>query len=183
MKWALTVQRWQPSDWQRVLFTHESRYLFTVDGKQRVSCQRERMSACCVQVGVSWRGDGSEQERTPLIFVNENLTAQGYINDILCPTVQPFQQHGGIYQHDIARPHTTRIVLNVLRANSVNLLRGLHAGQTGPPQNTYGMPWIVVFNNIYPSSQITGTDSGLPKRMATYPTWLTSSIRQSDFAY
>ena len=93
------------------LAADESRYyLFTVDGKQRVSCQRERMSACCVQEGVSGRGDGSEQERTPLIFVNENVIAQGYINDILCPTVQPFQQHGGIYQHDIARPHTTRIV-------------------------------------------------------------------------
>ena len=71
------------------------------------------------------RGRICWQERTPLVIVNGNLTAQRYIDDILRPTVLPFlqqQPRGVIYQHDNARSHTAGIVQTSLGANNVNVL-------------------------------------------------------------
>ena len=65
------------------------------------------------------------QERTPLVIVNGNVTAQHYIDDNLRPTVLQFlqqQPRGVIYWHDNAMPHTARIGQDVLEANNVNVL-------------------------------------------------------------
>ena len=134
LRWARTVRRWQRRDWQRVVFTDESRFcMFRADGRQRVYRRRgERTAACCVQEVVPY-GGGSVmvwggicgQERTPLVIVHGNLTAQRYMDNILRPVVLPFlqqQPRGVIYQHDNARAHTARIVTNFLAANNVNVL-------------------------------------------------------------
>ena len=47
-----------------------------------------------------WEGI-CRQERTSLVLVNGNLTAQCYIDEILCPTILPFLQNqprgSGVY--------------------------------------------------------------------------------------
>ena len=52
-------------------------------------------------------GEVCGHERTLLVIVNETLTAQRYIDDILRQTSLSFlqqQPHGVIYQHGNARP-------------------------------------------------------------------------------
>ncbi|XP_071083893.1 uncharacterized protein [Haliotis cracherodii] len=70
-------------------------------------------------------GEICGQERTLMVISDGNLTAQGYMNDILRPIVLTFPQQlprGVLHQHDNARPHTARIVKNFLVANNVNAL-------------------------------------------------------------
>lgn len=134
LRWSNTVRRWQRRDWQRVVFTDESRFcLFTVDGRQRVYRRRgERTAACCVRHVVPYGGGGvmvwggiCGDQTTPLVVINGNLNAQRYRDDILRPVVLPYlqqQPRGVLYQHDNARPHTARIVVNFLAANNVNVL-------------------------------------------------------------
>ena len=64
--WARNVRRWQNRNWQRVLFTDESRFqLHVADGRRRVYRRRvEREVRCCVQEVIpfggvaSWLGGG-----------------------------------------------------------------------------------------------------------------------------
>ena len=65
--------------------------------------ENDRAAVCCVQEVVLygggtvmvWRGICG-QERTPLVIVNGNFTAQRYIDDILLPTVLPFSQRTAV---------------------------------------------------------------------------------------
>lgn len=134
LRWARTVLRWQRRQWQRVLFSDESRFcLFKSDGRVRVYRRRgERTAACCIQEVVPY-GGGSVmvwggilgEEKTPLVIVNGNLTAQRYVDDILHPVVCPFlrqQAQGVIFQQDNARPHTARVTQNFLANNNIDVL-------------------------------------------------------------
>ena len=119
--------RWQHRNLQRVLFSDESRFqLFRADGMTRIyRSARERIAPCCVQETVSI-GGGSVmvwwgicgQQRTDLIVIDDNLTAHRYIN------LLPFFQHQPrlLFQQDIARPHTARVVKTFFAANNVNVL-------------------------------------------------------------
>ena len=64
------------------------------------------------------------QKENNLIFVQGNLNAQGYINQILQREAVPFlQRHGpAILMHDNARPHVARICRQFLKRNNVNVL-------------------------------------------------------------
>ena len=61
---------------------------------------------------------------TNLVVIDDNLTAQRYINTVLQPEVIPFlQRHPNtLFQQDNARPHVARQTLNFLNANNVNVL-------------------------------------------------------------
>ena len=64
------------------------------------------------------------QERTPMVIVNGNSTAQRFIADTLRPTVLPFlqqQPRGVIYQYDNVILHTARIVQHFLEPINVNV--------------------------------------------------------------
>ena len=90
-----------------------------------VYCLRgERTAACranwwreCHYVGSDlWAGEDTTGHHYG------NVTAQCYIDDILCLTVQPFlkqQPCGVIYQHVNVRPHTARITQHCMLARHV----------------------------------------------------------------
>ena len=54
--------------------------------------------------------------KTHLIFINRNINAQNYINDVIGVEALPFIQfHGpnGTFMHDNARPHSATITTQV----------------------------------------------------------------------
>ena len=152
--------------------------LFAVDGRQCVHCERgEQTTACCVQEVVPFGGDSVRvwegicgQERTPLVIISGNLTAQCYIDDILHPTVLPVlqqQPHGVIYQQT---PYSQRIVQNFLGAN-INMLAIVFCMLARQVPNTTPMRWhgsSCSTTSIH-SSQPTRTDSGPPKKLVMNP--------------
>lgn len=97
----------------------KSRFLLhRADGRARV---HERFAANCVQE-VDRFGDGSV-----MLWKNRSgthtLTAQPYCDEILQPHIVPIMQnHGRIFQHDNARPHTARLTTTFLQTNNIILL-------------------------------------------------------------
>ncbi|GFW80557.1 transposable element Tcb2 transposase [Trichonephila clavipes] len=86
---------WNVTDWQKVVFSDESRFVLgTDDNRVRV-----------------WR------RRSTLIVIRGTLTGQRYVDDILRPHVGPFLNGlpGAIFQQDNARPRTARVAQDFLR--------------------------------------------------------------------
>jgi len=132
--WCRNHLPWNQIRWNRIVFSDESRFnLSHADGRVRVwRRQGERFADCCV-VERDRFGGGSlmvwggicGNNKTHLIIIRGNLTAQRYVNDVLTPEVLPFlAQHGqGItFQHDNATPHAARFTANFLNANGVNVM-------------------------------------------------------------
>ena len=63
--------------------------------------------------------------KTDFVIVPDNLTAQGYCDGIIEPVVVSYlQQHNvGIFQHDNARPHTTRHTQKIVHIHNVIVLQ------------------------------------------------------------
>jgi hypothetical protein len=60
---------------------------------------------------------------TPLVLVPDNLTAQGYRDESLQPLVIPvINTQREALQHDNARPHRARAILNFLAKHNVTVL-------------------------------------------------------------
>jgi hypothetical protein len=60
---------------------------------------------------------------TIAFFIDGNLNAQRYSNEILRPIVVPFIRHHHLmFQHDNAQPHVTRIYTQFLKAENVPVL-------------------------------------------------------------
>lgn len=61
--------------------------------------------------------------KTPLIFIDGNLTAVRYRDNVLTQVVLPFvRRHNVVFQQDNARAHVARICIDYLVANNVNVL-------------------------------------------------------------
>ena len=72
--------------------------------------------------GVMVWGGICHGHKTPLIFIDGNLTAVGY-RDVLTPVVLRFvRRHNVTFQQDIARPHVARICMDYLATNHMNVL-------------------------------------------------------------
>ena len=133
LQWAQRHFRWGRPQWARVLSSDESRFnLSHLDGRIRVFRRRgERFADNCLierdlfRVGsvMVWGGIMGRR-KTNLIVVQGNLSAQGYINQILQPEALPsLQRHGpAILMHNNARPHVARICRQFLNRNNVNVL-------------------------------------------------------------
>ncbi|GFW44429.1 transposable element Tcb2 transposase [Trichonephila clavipes] len=91
---------WNVTDWQKVVFSDESRFVLGTDGYR-------------VRV---WRRPAYDS-RSTLIVMRGTITGQRYVDDILRPHVGPFLNgiQGAIFQHDNARPHTARVAQDFLR--------------------------------------------------------------------
>ena len=62
--------------------------------------------------------------RTNLIFVDGNLNAQQYCDEVLTPVVVPFmaERRDVIFQQDNARPHSARLTREHLELHHINVL-------------------------------------------------------------
>ena len=110
----------------------ESRYLlYRADGRQRTYrrvCDRNHDSRVLerdrFRVGglLAWAGV-SYGHKTALIFIDDRLTAQHYVDTILRPVVVPFvRQHNVTFQQDNARAHVARLSMAFLQQNNVNAM-------------------------------------------------------------
>ncbi|GFV44278.1 transposable element Tc1 transposase [Trichonephila clavipes] len=100
LQWCLARSMWNATDWQKVVFSDESRFVLgTDDNRVRV-----------------WRRPAYDS-RSTLIVMRGTLTGQLYVDDILRPQVGPFLNvlPGAIFQQDNARPHTARTAQDFLR--------------------------------------------------------------------
>ncbi|GFX66324.1 transposable element Tcb2 transposase [Trichonephila clavipes] len=111
---------WNVTDWQRVVFRDESRFVLRTDDK-RVRVWRRpgewynsphtvpRHTARTAGVMV-W-GAIAYDSRSALIVMRVTLTGQRYVDDILRLHVGPFLNGlpGAIFKHYNARPHTARV--------------------------------------------------------------------------
>ncbi|GFW93735.1 transposable element Tcb2 transposase [Trichonephila clavipes] len=90
---------WNVTDWPKVVFRDESRFVLgTDDNRVRV-----------------WRRPAYDR-RSTLIVMRRTLTGQRYVDGILQPHVGPFLNGlpGAIFQQDNALPHTARVAQNFL---------------------------------------------------------------------
>uniref|UniRef100_A0AAZ3PB74 Tc1-like transposase DDE domain-containing protein n=1 Tax=Oncorhynchus tshawytscha TaxID=74940 RepID=A0AAZ3PB74_ONCTS len=132
--WAQTHRRWNRQDWQKVLFTDESRFHLTRgDGRICVYLRRNECytEACNLErdrfgggvLFMVW-GGVSQHHRTELVVIAGNLKAVRYRDDILLPHVVPFlQAHPDMtLQHDNATSHTACSVFDFLQDRNVSVL-------------------------------------------------------------
>ncbi|GFW04372.1 transposable element Tc1 transposase [Trichonephila clavipes] len=117
---------WNVTDWQKVVFSDESRFVLGTDDYRvrvwRRSGERYnsphivlRHTAHTAGVMV-WRAIAYDS-RSTLIVMRGTLTGRRYVDDILRPYVGPSLNGlpGAIFQQDNAGPHTARVALNFLR--------------------------------------------------------------------
>ncbi|GFX86719.1 transposable element Tc1 transposase [Trichonephila clavipes] len=99
LQWCQARSMWNVTDWQKIVFSDESRFVLgTDDNRVRV-----------------WRRPG-ERYNSPKLM-RGTLTGQRYVDDILRPHVGPFLNDlpGAIFQQDNARLHTARVAQDFLR--------------------------------------------------------------------
>ncbi|GFS83585.1 transposable element Tcb2 transposase [Trichonephila clavipes] len=114
------------AEWNQVVFSDESRFnLNSDDNPFRVWRPRgERLNpAFALQrhtaptAGVMVWDAIAYNTRSPLVSIQDTITAQRYVHDILQLHVLPLMQRlpGAIFQQNKARPHTTRVSQDCLR--------------------------------------------------------------------
>ncbi|GFX60408.1 transposable element Tc1 transposase [Trichonephila clavipes] len=121
LQWCQARSMWNVTDWQKVVFRDESRFVSgTDDNRVRVwRLPGERYNSPTHTVlrhtartaGVMVWGAIAYDSRSTLIVMRGTLTGQRYFDDILRSHVRPFLNGlpGAIFQQDNARPHTARV--------------------------------------------------------------------------
>ncbi|GFY28594.1 transposable element Tc3 transposase [Trichonephila clavipes] len=117
---------WNVTDWQKVVFSDESRFVLETDDNRVRAWRRPgepyhsshtvlRHTARTAGVMV-WEGIAYDS-RSTLIVMRGTLTGQRYVDDILRPHIGPFLNGlpGAIFQQDNARPHTAGVAQDFLR--------------------------------------------------------------------
>ncbi|GFT88478.1 transposable element Tcb2 transposase [Trichonephila clavipes] len=126
MEWCPACGNCTAAKWNQVVFSDESRFHLSSD-ENRVRVWRPRgehlNSAFDLQRhtaptagGMVW-GAISYNTRSSLVLINDTMTAQRYVHDILQLHVLSFMQRlpGVIFQQDNARSHTARVSQDCLR--------------------------------------------------------------------
>ncbi|GFX01267.1 transposable element Tc3 transposase [Trichonephila clavipes] len=100
LQWCQARSMWNVTDWQKVVFSDESRFVLGIDDN------RVRVWRC-----------PADDSRSTLIVICGTLTGHRYVDDILRPHVGTFLNDlpWAIFQQDKARPHTTRVAQDFLR--------------------------------------------------------------------
>ncbi|GFS78062.1 transposable element Tcb2 transposase [Trichonephila clavipes] len=126
LQWCQTRSMWNVTDWQKVVFSDESRFVLgTDDNRVRVwrrPVERSNSSHTVLRhtdrtAGVMVWGAIAYVSRSLLIVIRGTLMGQRYVDDVLRPHVGPFLNGlpGAISQQDNARPHTARVAEGFLR--------------------------------------------------------------------
>lgn len=134
LQWARDHVNWDRLQWSVVLFTDESRFGFHPDSRRvrvwRGPGRRNRLQhpqeVHPYQGGtiMVWAGIRLGA-RTPLVWIQGNMTAVKYRDEVLGPTILPYRTNMGQdfrLMHDNARPHTARIVTAWLQEHDVTAL-------------------------------------------------------------
>jgi len=144
---------WAVEDWERVLWSDESRFcLYNSDRRVRVYRRpNERYAQCNFQNtrlfgggSVMFWGGISLTARTDLVVINNgSLTADRYIREILQDHVIPFAPYIGenfLFQHDNARPHVAQIVQNYLNEVGIDTMEWpANSPDLNPIENVWDM--------------------------------------------
>ncbi|GFV51351.1 transposable element Tcb2 transposase [Trichonephila clavipes] len=107
-------------DWQKVVFSDESRFVLGTDDNcvlvwrrpgERSNSPHTVLRHTARTAGVMVWGAIAYDSRSTLIVMRGTLTGQRYVDDILRPHVGSFLNGlpGAIFQQDNARPHTARV--------------------------------------------------------------------------
>ncbi|GFW28841.1 transposable element Tc1 transposase [Trichonephila clavipes] len=117
---------WNVADWQKVVFSDESRFVLATDDNRVRVWRRpgERYNSFLTVLrhtartaGVMVWGVIAYDSRSTLIVMRGTLTGQRYVDDILRPHVGSFLNSltGAIFQQENACPHTARVAQDFLR--------------------------------------------------------------------
>ncbi|GFV01519.1 transposable element Tcb1 transposase [Trichonephila clavipes] len=126
LQWCLARSMWNVTDWQKVVFSDESRFVLGTENNrvrlwrrpgERYNPPYTVLRHTARTAGVMVWGAIAYDSLSTLIVMRGILTGQRYVDDILRPHVGPFQNSlpGTIFQQDNARPHTARIPQDFLR--------------------------------------------------------------------
>ena len=133
LRWTRAHARWTRAQWSRIVFSDESRFcLQQGDGRVRVWRKKgERYANCCIREQDRHRGGSvmvwgaiDTEEKSDLVFVDGNLTAAQYVEQIINPEVVPLfaRRDNLVYMHDNARPHAARLTNNHLANMGIPVL-------------------------------------------------------------
>ncbi|GFW70293.1 transposable element Tcb1 transposase [Trichonephila clavipes] len=117
---------WNVTDWQKVVFSDESRFVLGTDDNrvrvwrrpgERYNSPHTVLHHTARTASVMVLGAIAYDSRSTLIVMRGTLTGQRYVDDILRPHLGPFLNGlpGAIFQQDNARPHTARVAEYFLR--------------------------------------------------------------------
>lgn len=136
LQFATEHIRWTEEDWDKVLFSDETRIsLRGADGRVRVYRRRnERYSECALVPRVAfdggsimvWGGISAEAHTDLVFFDGASMNAESYISNVLEDMVvpyAPFIGDGFLFWQDNARPHvarTTREYMQLAGITTVN---------------------------------------------------------------
>ncbi|GFV13896.1 transposable element Tcb2 transposase [Trichonephila clavipes] len=126
LQWCQARSMWNVTDWQKVVFSDESRSVLGTDDNrvrvwrrpgERYNSPHTVLRHTAHTAGVMVWGAIAYDSRSTLIGLRGTLTGQRYVDDILRPHVGPFLNGlpGAIFQQDNARPHTVRVAQDFLR--------------------------------------------------------------------
>ncbi|GFU83887.1 transposable element Tcb2 transposase [Trichonephila clavipes] len=126
LQWCQARSMWNVTDWQKVVFSDESRFVLGTDDNrvrvwrrpgERYNSPHTVLRHTARTAGVMVWGAIAYDSRSTLIVMRGTLTGQLYVDYILRPHVGPFLNGllGAIFQQDNARPHTARVAQDFLR--------------------------------------------------------------------
>ena len=185
VRWATDMLRVRRQNWNRVVFSDESRFTLSfADGGLRVYRRRhERFADSCVLERDRFGGGSvmvwgaiSSGFRSDLIIVNGTLTARRYIDEILAPGLVPLlRRHLGISSWRSSKITRERTRLGLRKTSwgpkGWMLWTGQRFHQTWTALNTCGMNLVGDYVNVW-TSQITSPNSaGLFRRSGVTSPW------------
>ncbi|GFT44833.1 transposable element Tcb1 transposase [Trichonephila clavipes] len=126
LQWCQARSMWNVTDWQKVVFSDESRFVLGADDNrirvwrrpgERYNSSHTVLRHTARTAGVMVWGPLVYDIWFTLIVMRGTLTDQRYVDDILRPHVGPFLNGlpGAIFQQDNARPHAARVAQDFLR--------------------------------------------------------------------
>ncbi|GFT20952.1 transposable element Tcb2 transposase [Trichonephila clavipes] len=126
LQWCQARSMWNVTDWQKVVFSQESRFVLGTDDNrvrvwmrpgERCNSPRTVLRHTARTAGVIVWVAIAYDKRSTLIVMRVTLTGQRYVDGILRPHVDPFLNGfpGAIFQQDSARSQTARVAQDFLR--------------------------------------------------------------------